>query len=177
MCQTTRLELFLACIGFATGFAAASAQAIEKVDETFSSEMRQEGASSSPANTITQGVMGEKVIYWTKWRNEDTSHRVAWRCVITFHEESDAVYDNTFSTPDDRPEGYTYCGIDTSDDRYYEGTYRFTVYADGKTFGEGTMSIHKKFLSRLHLSPLKLGLGALALVIIGVGWLRKKKAD
>jgi hypothetical protein len=170
-------RIWLASVALAIGLIANSALAIEKIEDTFSTGARSENGFSSPTDTITKGVMGQRIYYWAKWRNEDPSHQTKWRCVITFHEEDDAVYDNDWVTPDDRPEGYTYCGLDTGVAGLFEGSYRFIIYADGKKFSEGTINIQKTFLSRLHLSPLNLALVAVALVVLGFSWLRKKKEE
>jgi hypothetical protein len=129
-----------------------------------------------PVDSITQGVVGHGVTYWTRWENQDTSRTHEMRCVITFHEEANAIVDDTSAGYESRPEGFWYCGLNAGHwDRFLEGTYRFIIYVDGDKIAENSIKIEKRFIDRLKLSPWKIGLGLLACVIIGWNWLRKKR--
>lgn len=151
-----------------------------KVDEGFTVDWEEDdqGHMTRPLQTLTKGVMGEDVIYWTRWVGRDVSRPQDMRCVVTFHEESDAVVDATDTYDNTTRHGYWYCGILTGTfrGRLFEGTYRFIIYVDGEKIAENSIRIEKRFLDRLHLSPLKLGLGLLACVIIAIAWLRKRLA-
>lgn len=149
----------------------------EKVDEGFANviEVDEEMRMVGPVDSVTRGRMGDAFVYWTKWKGRDTSpHEI--RCVVTFHEIANAVVDVRVKVDNTKPDGYYWCAFDSEGGRFFEGTYRFIIFIDDEQVSEGTLRIEKRFLDRLHLTPLKIVLAIIGAGIIAFGWLRRKRS-
>ena len=159
--------LFTVPVGFAAALAAPDAHALTKMREGFASMVLTDGTSLLPRNRIYKAVAGDDVAYWIQWK--EPVPRSQLRCVITGPNTS---IDETENFADPAPEGYSICGVTTEDGD--AGTFVFTQYLDGEKVGEQTILVEKAPFFKSAKSQWKWMLGALALIITGGYWIRRK---
>jgi hypothetical protein len=138
------------------------------VREGFASMVVTDGTSLIPRNPVTRVRSGQDVYYWIQWK--ERVPRSTLRCVIT---GPDTNIDETENYAEAEGGGYSVCGMETEDSE--GGTFLFTQYLDGEKVGELSILVEQdSFFKGGVKKKWKWMMGALAMVILTVYWIRRK---
>jgi len=165
-----RIRLFAGVLLPAVLLVPAEAAALTKLREGFATMLATDGVSRIPRNPVNRARAGDDVYYWIQWK--EPVPKSSLRCVITGPDDTNI--DDTQNFAEAEGEGFSVCGMETEDSD--GGTYYFTQYLDGEKVGASSIFIEKEsFFGRLSLrKKWKYMMGALAAVILGVYWMRRK---
>ncbi len=145
--------------------------AATKVDEGFATR-----SSNGRIRTgINRGKAGDDVVFWVQWKDLDTHTKV--HCTVRKDNASGEVLfeeDGEIDTQEGEEGVFSLCPMETEADD--TGAFWVAQKINGEQVAEriivlesaswwGGLSMYRKW---------KYGIGALALVIVGVGWVRKK---
>jgi hypothetical protein len=148
------------------------ASALTKLRQGFATMLVTDGVSLIPRNPVTRARAGDDVYFWIQWKEPVPKSQL--RCVITGPDDTDI--DETQNFAEAEGEGFSVCGMETEDSD--DGTYHFTQYLDGEKVGEASIHLEKEPLfGKVSLrKKWKYLMGALAAVVLGVYYVRRKMA-
>jgi hypothetical protein len=113
-----------------------------------------------------KGTVGHPLAYWTRWSGRDAPKGRAHECLVTYGDEKEVVtrYEQV---PAESADGYWYCALTRFQgelDELPEGEYHFTILIDGRSMGEGSIRMEKRFFTPTIYAAIVLavGLGLLA---------------
>jgi len=148
------------------------ASALTKLRQGFATMLVTDGVSLIPRNPVTRARAGDDVYFWIQWKEAVPKSQL--RCVITGADNTNI--DETQNFAEAEGEGFSVCGMETEDSD--DGTYHFTQYLDGEKVGEASIHLEKEPLfGKVSLrKKWKYLMGALAAVVLGVYYVRRKMA-
>ena len=157
-------------------FAPSSLLASTAVEDGFTSVLLPDGDAAKPGNSVATVRQGTDVYYWVRWKDHAPGH-ASLRCLITDGPGGEALVDETQTADDSDAEGLTFCGLDTTGD-FEPGTYYFAQYLDDEKIGERSIEVESRFTQKMTLRrEIRYGVGLLALAILGIGWVQKKRGQ
>jgi hypothetical protein len=144
--------------------------AAEKLEDGISTGLTRRGN----LNRVSTAFSDDAIYYWIRIQ-EKASAKSKTRCVVT-DPNGVPLIDEIEDFEEEGDEGYLFCGVDGDDKELSAGTHTFTIYLNGEKLGERTLPVEKRpFFGKLSLrKQFKWALGALAGIILGVFWMRKK---
>lgn len=147
-----------------------AAQAAEKLEEGISTGLTRRGN----LNRVSSAHTDDAIYYWIRIKEKDAA-RSKTRCVVT-SPGGVPLIDETEDFQEEGDEGYLFCGVDGDEQALSAGAHTFTIYLNDEKLGERTLLVEKRsFFSKQNVyKQFKWALGALALVILAVYWVRKK---
>lgn len=171
----SRAIRFLGAIAtIAALLASASAFALTRVDEGFSTRVREQGDFLVPANNVTKIRAGDDVWHWVRFEGL-AGGRATVRCVVTDASGGEPILDETDEYEEWEAQGYSLCGYVTDARDIEAGTYYFTQYINGVKMGGASVELEaRKGRGGSLYKEIKFWLGALVAIGWGLYWVWKK---
>lgn len=154
--------------GFVGWIGCGDTLAATKVDEGFATR-----SSNGRLHTgLNRGKAGDDVVYWIQWQDLDPRTKV--QCTVRKDNASGEVLFEEDGEIDSDEGTYSLCAMET--DGEDAGNYWFSQTVGGEKAGERIIVLESgSWWNGLSMyRKWKYGIGGLALVIVGAGWIRKK---